>query len=178
MISVVDYIPATQRLVIWKVQNRIDVATDTLSGAWILGGEETHPLSAATSITTGTTALCLHEEAAQYIPESVTHTSMEAIVRAMEERRSAYLEVAKAAQQENKGLKIPRFSQITIQDPESFSEGFHGEEVAKRAWLHAQVLVDLVQQWRAIESTRRSRKVLKAQFGAEPLPLPLPSADQ
>ncbi|MDO4928066.1 MAG: hypothetical protein Q3976_03260 [Corynebacterium sp.] len=177
MISVVDYIPATQRLVIWTVQSRIDVATDTLSGAWILGREEAHPLSAAVPITTGTTALCLHEEAAQYLPESVARTSVDAIVSAMEERRHAYIEAAKAAQLENKSLKVPRFAQITVQNPESFREGFHGEEVAEQAWLHAQVLVDLIQQWRVIESTRRGRKVLKEQFGAEPLPLPLHSAN-
>lgn len=182
MISVVDY--ATQpsgdaAMVIWTVQPRIDVATDILSGAWILGPAEAHPYSTAAQILAGTTVIVLDAAAEAHIPEAVARTTTTAIAEAMRKARAEYSAAAQQAQQEAQAAKrsfsLPRFPEVHLASSESFIEGYHGEAVAQRAWLEAQVLVDLVQQWRAIETVRRGRKALKERFGADPLPVPVPT---
>lgn len=181
MISVVDYVldDHGEKLVIWAIQPRIDVSTDVLCGAWILGEGETNPLSSLEQIITNTTVVVLNPAVEPLLPAGITRTSVTAIEAAMQDYRQQYVTKATEFKEQAAALKksftMPKFAKIQAVDPQEFQAGYHGEPIAQNAWLVAQVLVDLVHQWKATDATRRSRDVLKEAYGAHPLPLPTPA---
>ena len=99
--------------------------------------------------------------------------SVDAVIKAMEAELKRYKAVATEAKKNNPQLTLPRFEAIRTPDLGDITAGFHGEPEARDAWAYATAVAELVEQWNAIESQRKTRKYLQEEFGADVRPLPV-----
>ena len=136
--------PDGERLVVWHVQTAPDAAADALSGHAVL-----EQLGVDKRI------------------------SVDAVIKAMEAELKRYKAVATEAKKNNPQLTLPRFEAIRTPDLDDITAGFHGEPEARDAWAYATAVAELVEQWNAIESQRKTRKYLQEEFGADVRPLPV-----
>ncbi|MCK7642573.1 hypothetical protein JIM95_004920 [Corynebacterium sp. CCM 8835] len=199
-IAVLDATDPTLRIV-WHVQTDPNSATGRYSGAWIVGETpadggtpdsepdpegadagtpetgSADPVTVLESLLRGTVLLPVGDTDPDAVDGAATRagtTTLAAIhaglTRAADEIRAA----AKKAHEKNTHLTVPRLPAVTLPDdgPDS-GASFHGEKSARAAWCMAQAAGDLVEQWFAIESQRRSRAHLKETFDPDVRPLPL-----
>lgn len=163
VIAVVD--KQEQVTAVWHVQTAADgpSASGMLSGAWLLG-EGGLDLAKLEDLTAGATILPTDEDG---LTLAQIH---QGLVKQLAELKAA----AKEAVAENSSLKLPRFEALSPPDVEKYRAAYRGEEEGRTAWSYAMATAELVEAWHGMESQRRSRKYLQAQFGADIRPLPLP----
>ena len=183
-VSVVDVIsaegangaPDGERLVVWHVQTAPDAAADALSGAWIFGDGTGHSIAQAADVVSGTVMLSTPGTSDHAVLEQLgvdKQISVDAVIKAMEAELKRYKVVAIEAKKNNPQLTLPRFEAIRTPDLDDITAGFHGEPEARDAWAYATAVAELVEQWNAIESQRKTRKYLQEEFGADVRPLPV-----
>lgn len=168
VVAVVDK-QSEDTTVLWHVQTRPDAPAGVLSGSWILGANEVAPERMG-DLLRDTVVLPVGETTLADECQTTTLRQIHDGIKAAVAEVRAY---AKAAKENNKNYEAPRFEPVVLPDPGELADSFHGEESARHAWAHATALADLVEQWHAVESQRRSRKYLQEHFGAEIRPLPL-----
>ncbi|MBC3186630.1 hypothetical protein H7347_08640 [Corynebacterium sp. zg-331] len=144
MIAVVD--KQEDATVVWHVQTTVG-DTAVMSGAWIVA-DPTDLLVGAVQVAPG--------------PEAVSE-----LARAIDRERDA---IRAACEGTVTGLRL---DPLMVPDLDQLAAAYHGESVARRAWVTATALAQLVQQWHTLETQRRSRKHLQEVFGREVRPLPL-----
>ncbi|KQB84569.1 hypothetical protein [Corynebacterium oculi] len=144
MIAVVD--KQEETTVVWHVQTTVG-DTALMSGAWIVA-DPTDLLVGAVRVTPG---------------EETVRELARAINAERERIREACAETVT-------GLRL---DPLVEPDLDQLSASYQGEPAARRAWVTATALAQLVQQWHTLETQRRSRKHLQEVFGKEIRPLPL-----
>ncbi|MCK7675954.1 hypothetical protein [Corynebacterium pygosceleis] len=199
-IAVLDATDPTLRTV-WHVQTDPNSATGRYSGAWIVGEapadggapdsepdpEEADtgtpetgsadPVTVLESLLRGTVVLPVGDtdpDAVDGADSRAGTTTLAAIHGAVERAADEIRAAAKKAHEAHPHLTVPRLPAVTLPDagPDT-GAAFHGEESARAAWCTAQAAGDLVEQWFAVESQRRSRAHLREAFGPDVRPLPL-----
>ena len=199
-LAVLDATDPTLRTV-WHVQTDPNSATGRYSGAWIVGetpadgvasdaerdpeGTDTEtpgtgsaePVAVLESLLRGTVVLPVGDTDPDTVAGADSRagtTTLAAIHAALTRAADEIRAAAKKAHEENPHLTVPRLPAVTLPDdgPDS-GAAFHGEEIARAAWCTAQAAGELVEQWFAVESQRRSRAHLKETFGPDVRPLPL-----
>ncbi|MBV7293484.1 hypothetical protein [Corynebacterium sp. TAE3-ERU16] len=183
-IAVLDATDPTLRIV-WHVQTDPNSATGRYSGAWIVGEspgdtddhEPDDPVTVLESLLRGTVVLPVGDtdpDAVAGADSRAGTTTLAAIHAALTRAADEIRAAAKKAHEENTHLTVPRLPAVTLPDdgPDS-GASFHGEKSARAAWCTAHAAGDLVEQWFAVESQRRSRAHLKETFGPDIRPLPL-----
>ncbi|MBI8999696.1 hypothetical protein M0E87_02505 [Corynebacterium sp. CCM 9185] len=198
-IAVLDATDPTLRIV-WHVQTDPNSATGRYSGAWIIGEppadvgghdpgaagttfaevpeiEPGDPVTVLESLLRHTVVLPVgttDPDAVAGADSRAGRTTLAAIHAALARATDEIRAAAKKAHEENPHLTVPRLPAVTLPDDGPGSgAAFHGEVVARAAWCTAQAAGDLVEQWFAVESQRRSRAQLKETFGPDVRPLPL-----
>ena len=178
-IAVLDANDPTLRIV-WHVQTDPNSATGRYSGAWIIGedpADTDDPVTVLESLLRGTVVLPVGDtdpDAVDGADSRAGTTTLAAIHAALNRAADEIRTAAKKAHEKNTHLTVPRLPAVTLPDdgPDS-GAAFHGEKSARAAWCTAQAAGDLVEQWFAVESQRRSRAHLKETFGPDVRPLPL-----
>ncbi len=144
MIAVVD--KQEEATVVWHVQTTVG-DTAVMSGAWIVA-DPTDLLVGAVQVRPGAEAV-------------------RELAAAMNEERER---IREACGDKVTGLRL---DPLVEPDLDQISAAYQGEPAARRAWVTATALAQLVQQWHTLETQRRSRKHLQEVFGKEIRPLPL-----
>ncbi|AIG63423.1 hypothetical protein CATYP_00435 [Corynebacterium atypicum] len=91
--------------------------------------------------------------------------------------RAELLAAIKDAVAENPKLKAVRLPEAQVPDPEALAATYRGERQAETAWALARGAAEIVEHWHELESKRRSRAYLKARFGEQIRPVPLPGTE-
>lgn len=145
--------------VVWHVQTDPDAAA-ILTGAW-LSEEPASLLEGTVQIPVGDTLV------------DARSTSLDAIYHAILADIEALKKAAAREKESNPSLTLPRFEAPAEPDVAAQAEAFRGEDIAREAWAHAVCAAQLVDSWHAIESKRKLRKYLAAEFGSTVRELPL-----